>query len=139
MELLETTTTTINNIISISKEIIAKILNLINIFINTESYPFLDKYPVFKYALVFIIMVIIILCILLILLNSYTGIRQIFNDIFAIDSYKYINTFDINLENNFKKLYLPEFILSCIGLAALIGIFLYIRSYEKRINKSDNK
>jgi hypothetical protein len=135
---LTNTTTIIRDIITKLKEFSFSILDLINTFIINESYPFLDKYPVIKYALIFIIIVIIILCFLLILFNSYTGISQVFNDMFDIDSYRYIDTFDIDLDNNFKKLYLPEFILSGFGIGILISILLYIRSQEKKNIATEN-
>tara|TARA_B110000503_G_C6910248_1_gene314362 strand:- start:139 stop:660 length:522 start_codon:yes stop_codon:yes gene_type:complete len=74
---------------------------------------------------------------MLILFNSFKGISQILNELFGIDSYKYIDALNIDLENNFSKLYLPEFIISCTGLATIMGILLYIISYEKHINKPD--
>ena len=135
---LTNTTTIIRYIINKLKDFSYNILDLINTFIINESYPFLDKYPVIKYAFIFIIIIIIILCFLLILFNSYTGISQIFNDMFDIDSYKYIDTFDIDLDNNFKKLYLPEFILSGFGIGILISILLYIRSQEKKNLATEN-
>lgn len=135
---LTNTTTIIKDIITKLKELSNNILDLIKRFIITESYPFLNKYPVIKYALIFIIILIIILCFLLILFNSYTGITQVFNDMFDIDSYRYIDTFDIDLDNNFKKLYLPEFILSGFGIGILISILLYIRSLEKKIIATEN-
>ena len=96
--------------------------------ITGKSYEYLSKNPLIKYSLIVVIVIVLILCLILILINSFKGISHILNEFFGLDAYKYINVLDIDLEDNFNKLYLPEFIISCIGLASIIGILLYIIS-----------
>ena len=101
--------------------------------IRGKSYEYLsneDNWYI-KYSLIVVIVIVLILCLILILINSFKGISHILNEFFGLDAYKYINVLDIDLEDNFNKLYLPEFIISCIGLASIIGILLYIISEEK--------
>ena len=104
--------------------------------ITGKSYEYLLNNPLIKYSLGVVITIVVILCLILILINSFKGISHILNDLFGLDAYKYINVLDIDLEDNFNKLYLPEFIISCIGLASIIGILLYIISSEKYNNKT---
>lgn len=105
--------------------------------ITGKSYEYLLNNPLIKYSLGVVITIIAILCLILILINSFKGILHILNDLFGLDSYKYINVLNIDLVDNFNKLYLPEFIISCIGLASIIGILLYIISSEKYNNKTE--
>ena len=105
--------------------------------ITGKSYKYLSDNPLIKYSLSVVITIVIILCLILILINSFKGISHILNDLFGLDAYKYINVLDIDLEDNFNKLYLPEFIISCIGLASIISILLYIISEEKYKNKTE--
>ena len=105
--------------------------------ITGKSYEYLLNNPLIKYSLGIVIDIVVILCLILILINSVKGISHILNDLFGLDAYKYINVLDIDLEDNFNKLYLPEFIISCIGLASIIGILLYIISAEKYNNKTE--
>lgn len=105
--------------------------------ITGKSYEYLLNNPLIKYSLGVVITIVVILCLILILINSFKGISHILNDLFGLDAYKYINVLDIDLEDNFNKLYLPEFIISCIGLASIIGILLYIISAEKYNNKTE--
>jgi hypothetical protein len=105
--------------------------------ITGKSYEYLKLNPSIKTSLFIIIIIVAILCLILILINSFKGISHILNDLFGLDAYKYINVLDIDLEDNFNKLYLPEFIISCIGLASIIGILLYIISSEKYNNKTE--
>tara|TARA_B100001758_G_scaffold156781_1_gene135086 strand:+ start:1363 stop:1818 length:456 start_codon:yes stop_codon:yes gene_type:complete len=105
--------------------------------ITGKSYEYLLNNPLIKYGLGIVIAIVVILCLILILINSFKGISHILNDLFGLDAYKYINVLDIDLEDNFNKLYLPEFIISCIGLASIIGILLYIISSEKYKNKTE--
>ena len=105
--------------------------------ITGKSYEYLSNNPLIKYSLGVVIVIVIILCLILILINSFKGISHILNEFFGLDAYKYINVLDIDLEDNFNKLYLPEFIISCIGLASIIGILLYIISEEKAKEAQD--
>lgn len=101
--------------------------------ITGKSYEYLsnkDNWYI-KYSLIVVITIVAILCLILILINSFKGISHILNEFFGLDAYKYINVLDIDLEDNFNKLYLPEFIISCIGLASIIGILLYSISKDK--------
>lgn len=105
--------------------------------ITGKSYEYLSNNPLIKSSLGVVIAIVVILCLILILINSFKGISHILNDLFGLDAYKYINVLDIDLEDNFNKLYLPEFIISCVGLASIIGILLYIISSEKYNNKTE--
>jgi len=105
--------------------------------ITGKSYEYLSNNPLIKSSLGVVIAIVVILCLILILINSFKGISHILNDLFGLDAYKYINVLDIDLEDNFNKLYLPEFIISCIGLASIVGILLYIISEEKANNKTE--
>jgi len=123
---------------SLLLKVIWWILKVLANFITGYSYTYLEAHMITKYILMFLTGIIVVVCFLLIVFNSFKGISHIIKDLFGLDSYKYINYLNIDLENNFSKLYLPEFIISCTGLAALIGILLYIISYEKAINKSED-
>lgn len=103
--------------------------------ITGKSYEYLLNNPLIKYSLGIIITIVAIISLILILINSFKGISYLINDFFNLDLYKYINVLDIDLEDNFNKLYLPEFIISCIGLACIICILLYIISSDKFNNK----
>ena len=105
--------------------------------ITGKSYEYLSNNPLIKSSLGVVIAIVVILCLILILINSFKGISHILNDLFGLDAYKYINVLDIDLKDNFNKLYLPEFIISCIGLASIVGILLYIISEEKANNKTE--
>ena len=107
--------------------------------IRGKSYEYLsneDNWYI-KYSLIVVIVIVLILCLILILINSFKGISHILNEFFGLEAYKYINVLDIDLEDNFNKLYLPEFIISCIGLASIFGILLYIISKEKAKEAQD--
>lgn len=123
------------NPLKLSYKLIISIFTFLKELISGESYEYLLNNPSIKYSLGVIITIVAILCLILILINSFKGISHILNDLFDIDAYKYINVLDIDLEDNFNKLYLPEFIISCIGLASIIGILYYIISCEKYNNK----
>ena len=123
--------------ISIILKLVYKILTTLAYFITGYAYTYLEAHKVIKYIMMVLTVIIVIVCSMLILFNSFKGISQILNELFGIDSYKYIDALNIDLENNFSKLYLPEFIISCTGLATIMGILLYIISYEKHINKPD--
>ena len=123
----------ISLLFSLIKWLIAFLTNLI----TGKSYEYLLNNPLIKYSLGIVIAIVVILCLILILINSFKGISHIFNDFFGFDAYKYINVLDIDFEDNFNKLYLPEFIISCIGLVSIIGILLYIISMEKYNNTQD--
>lgn len=112
------------------------ILKIIYKFISGKAYIFLKDRTIIKYSLIGLTIIIFIVCLLLILFNSFKGISQILKDLFGLDSYKYINSLNIDLEANFNKLYLPEFIISLAGLGSLIFILLYIISYEKYLKES---
>ena len=125
----------ISVLFSLIKWLIAFLVKLI----TGKSYEYLsneDNWYI-KYSLIVVIVIVLILCLILILINSFKGISHILNEFFGLDAYKYINVLDIDLEDNFNKLYLPEFIISCIGLASIIGILLYIISEEKANNKTE--
>ena len=122
---------------SIILKLVYKILTTLAYFITGYAYTYLEAHKVIKYIMMVLTVIIVIVCSMLILFNSFKGISQILNELFGIDSYKYIDALNIDLENNFSKLYLPEFIISCTGLATIMGILLYIISYEKHINKPD--
>ena len=122
---------------SIILKLVYKILKTLANFITGYAYTYLEAHKVIKYIMMVLTVIIVIVCSMLILFNSFKGISQILNELFGIDSYKYIDALNIDLENNFSKLYLPEFIISCTGLATIMGILLYIISYEKHINKPD--
>jgi len=123
----------ISLLFSLIKWLIAFLTNLI----TGKSYEYLSNNPLIKSSLGVVIAIVVILCLILILINSFKGISHILNDLFGLDAYKYINVLDIDLEDNFNKLYLPEFIISCIGLASIVGILLYIISSEKYNNKTE--
>jgi len=123
----------ISLLFSLIKWLIAFLTNLI----TGKSYEYLSNNPLIKSSLGVVIAIVVILCLILILINSFKGISHILNDLFGLDAYKYINVLDIDLEDNFNKLYLPEFIISCIGLASIVGILLYIISEEKANNKTE--
>lgn len=112
------------------------ILKIIYKFISGKAYIFLKDRTIIRYSLIGLTIIIFIVCLLLILFNSFKGISQILKDLFGLDSYKYINSLNIDLEANFNKLYLPEFIISSAGLGSLIFILLYIISYEKYLKES---
>ena len=123
--------------ISLLVQLIWVSLKFLAKLITGKSYEYLLNNPLIKYSLGIVIAIVVILCLILILINSVKGISHILNDLFGLDAYKYINVLDIDLEDNFNKLYLPEFIISCIGLASIIGILLYIISAEKYNNKTE--
>ena len=123
--------------ISLLVQLIWVSLKFLAKLITGKSYEYLLNNPLIKYSLGIVIAIVVILCLILILINSVKGISHILNDLFGLDVYKYINVLDIDLEDNFNKLYLPEFIISCIGLASIIGILLYIISAEKYNNKTE--
>ncbi len=77
------------------------------------------------------------MCFILILLNSFEGITQIITRFFSLDQFQYIQLIKTNFKDNFSKYYLPEFIISCVGLFVLICIAIYIRAYKK-LNLSIN-
>ena len=113
------------------------IITFLGKLITGKSYEYLSNEDNWfsKYSLIVFIVIVLILCLILILINSFKGISHILNEFFGLDAYKYINVLDIDLEDNFNKLYLPEFIISCIGLASIVGILLYIISSDKFNNK----
>mgnify|MGYP006187837991 CR=1 FL=1 len=115
------------------------IINIFKIlfkFITGKSYEFLEKNIVIKYSLCVIVSIVLILCLILILFNSFKGISQILKSIFPIDAYEYIKrTLDVDIEGNVDKLFIPELIVSSLGLASLISILLYIVSFEKSTKK----
>ena len=117
----------ISFLFSFIKWLIKFLANLITL----ESYEYLKDNDIIRHSLTAFIIIVGILCFGLILTNSFRGISNILNDLFDIDSYKYIDVFNIDLDNNFHKMYLPEFIISCIGLASIIGILLYTISVDK--------
>jgi hypothetical protein len=117
----------ISFLFSFIKWLIRFLANLITL----ESYEYLKDNDIIRHSLTGFIIIVGILCFVLILINSFRGISNILNDLFDIDSYKYIDVFNIDLDNNFHKMYLPEFIISCIGLASIIGILLYTISADK--------
>lgn len=123
--------------ISLLFSLIKWLITFLTRLITGKSYEYLLKNPYIKTGLYIVITIVLILCLILILINSFKGISHILNDLFGLDAYKYINVLDIDLEDNFNKLYLPEFIISCIGLASIISILLYIISEEKYNNKTE--
>ena len=125
------------DLISLLVKLIWVSLKFLAKLITGKSYEYLLNNPLIKYFIGVIITIISIFCLILILINSFKGISHIFNDFFGFDAYKYINVLDIDFEDNFNKLYLPEFIISCIGLVSIIGILLYIISMEKYNNTQD--
>ncbi len=122
--------------ISLLVKFILWVFKFLGKLITGKSYEYLLNNPLIKYSLGVVITIVIILCLILILINSFKGISHILNDLFGLDAYKYINVLDIDLEDNFNKLYLPEFIISCIGLASIICMLLYIISEEKANNQT---
>ena len=115
---------------------ISWLLRFLANLITLESYEYLKDNVIIRHSLIAFIIIVGLLCFALILINSFRGISNILNDLFDIDSYKYIDVFNIDFDNNFHKMYLPEFIISCIGLASIIGILLYTISADKYNEKN---
>ena len=98
--------------ISIILKVAYPILKTLKNFMTGYAYTYLEEHKIIKYVSMVLTVIIVIVCFILILFNSFKGISQLLNDLLGLDSYKYINDFNIDLENNFNKLYLPEFIIS---------------------------
>ena len=105
------------------------ILKLLYKFITGKSYEYLEKNTLIKYSLYIILFIVLLLCLISILFNSFKGISEILKSLFNLSAYEYIeNKLNIDIEGNVNSLYIPEFIVSCLGLASLISILLYIIS-----------
>jgi len=115
------------------------ILKTLYNFITGKSYEFLEKNILIKYSLCVIVSIVLILCLILILFNSFKGISQILKTLFNLEAYEYIKTnLNVDIQGNVDKLFIPELIVSSLGLASLISILLYIISFEKFKKKELN-
>jgi len=111
--------------------------SVISNFINDNVFTFLKNRTYINYIILFITIITLLMCFILILLNSFEGITQIITRFFSLDQFQYIQLIKTNFKDNFSKYYLPEFIISCVGLFVLICIAIYIRAYKK-LNLSNN-
>ncbi len=111
--------------------------SVISNFINDNVFTFLKNRTYINYIILFITIITLLLCFIVILLNSFEGITQIITRFFSLDQFQYIQLIKTNFKDNFSKYYLPEFIISCVGLFVLICIAIYIRAYKK-LNLSIN-
>jgi len=111
--------------------------SVISNFINDNVFTFLKNRTYINYIILFITIITLVMCFILILLNSFEGITQIITRFFSLDQFQYIQLIKTNFKDNFSKYYLPEFIISCVGLFVLICIAIYIRAYKK-LNLSSN-
>tara|TARA_B100001778_G_scaffold334972_2_gene349990 strand:- start:2161 stop:2562 length:402 start_codon:yes stop_codon:yes gene_type:complete len=111
--------------------------SVISNFINDNVFTFLKNRTYINYIILFITIITLLMCFILILLNSFEGITQIITRFFSLDQFQYIQLIKTNFKDNFSKYYLPEFIISCVGLFVLICIAIYIRAYKK-LNLSIN-
>jgi len=111
--------------------------SVISNFINDNVFTFLKNRTYINYIILFITIITLLICFILILLNSFEGITLIIARFFSLDQFQYIQFIKTNFKDNFSKYYLPEFIISCVGLFVLICIAIYIRAYKK-LNLSSN-
>lgn len=111
--------------------------SVISNFINDNVFTFLKNRTYINYIILFITIITLLICFILILLNSFEGITLIIARSFTLDQFQYIQFIKTNFKDNFSKYYLPEFIISCVGLFVLICIAIYIRAYKK-LNLSSN-
>lgn len=111
--------------------------SVISNFINDNVFTFLKNRTYINYIILFITIITLLICFIVILLNSFEGITQIIARSFTLDQFQYIQFIKTNFKDNFSKYYLPEFIISCVGLFVLICIAIYIRAYKK-LNLSSN-
>lgn len=111
--------------------------SVISNFINDNVFTFLKNRTYINYIILFITIITLLMCFIVILLNSFEGITQIITRFFSLDQFQYIQLIKTNFKDNFSKYYLPEFIISCVGLFVLICIAIYIRAYKK-LNLSIN-
>lgn len=109
---------------------------VISNFINDNVFTFLKNRTYINYIILFITIITLLLCFILILLNSFEGITQIITRFFSLDQFQYIQLIKTNFKDNFSKYYLPEFIISCVGLFVLICIAIYIRAYKKHMKNA---
>ena len=109
---------------------------VISNFIKDNVFTFLKNRSYINYTFLFITIITLLICFILILLNSFEGITQIITRFFSLDQFQYIQLIKTNFKDNFSKYYLPEFIISCVGLFVLICIAIYIRAYKKHMKNA---
>jgi len=109
---------------------------VISNFTKDNVFTFLKNRSYINYTFLFITIITLLICFILILLNSFEGITQIITRFFSLDQFQYIQLIKTNFKDNFSKYYLPEFIISCVGLFVLICIAIYIRAYKKHMKNA---